>query len=283
VTTRRAKRKKKKKAKILLSPFRYPGGKSWLKEIIRQWLTPPVSHLVEAFAGGANVTIAALESNCISRATLIEIDPDVSAVWSIVLNGEIDWLTRKIRDFRVTRKNVTNELERSVTTLRERAWLTLLRNRVSHGGIMAAGSGILKRGEDDHGLKSRWYPKTLRDRIKRINTFGSKVTFVQADALQWLEKAGSENNQETTAYFIDPPYATAGKRLYKYGEIDNGRLFKLASELKGRVLMTYEDTKEVRKLAKSHGFEVREIDMRSRHHRTKTELLIAKDFTWLKL
>jgi site-specific DNA-adenine methylase len=116
--TKRAKRKKKAtKQKRLLSPFRYPGGKSWLKQIIQQWLTPPVTHLVEAFAGGANVTIAALEANCISRATLIEIDPDISAVWSTVLNGEVSWLSRKIRDFRVTRKNVTKELERAMPAL----------------------------------------------------------------------------------------------------------------------------------------------------------------------
>jgi DNA adenine methylase len=224
-----------------------------------------------------------LESGCASRVTLIEIDPNVSAVWSIVLNGEIGWLSRRIRDFHVTRKNVKNELERSVVTPRDRAWVTLLRNRISHGGLMAAGSGILKRGEDDHGLRSRWYPKTLRDRIKRINAFGDKVTFIEGDALKWLEKAGSATSEEAVAYFIDPPYATAGKRLYAYGEVDHANLFKLASKLKGKVLMTYEDTKEVRQLAQNHGFEVREVDMRSRHHRAKIELLIAKDFSWLKL
>jgi DNA adenine methylase len=281
VATKRS--KKKKKNKLLLSPFRYPGGKSWLKQIVQQWLTPPVAHLVEAFAGGANVTIAALELNLSSRATLIEIDPDVSAVWSVVFNGEVEWLSKKIRYFRVNHASVTRELEQSITELRDRAWITLLRNRVSHGGIMARGAGILRRGEDDHGLKSRWYSKTLRDRIKRINAFTSKVTFLQTDALKWLAKAASTEPAESTAYFIDPPYATAGKRLYTYGQIEHSRLFKLASKLHGKVLMTYENTKEIRCLAKTHGFEVREIDMRSRQHRAKVELLIAKDFSWLKI
>jgi DNA adenine methylase len=283
VATKRARKKKKKKSKFLLSPFRYPGGKSWLKRIVQQWLTPAVTHLVEPFAGGANVTITALELNLATRATLIEIDPDVYAVWSVVFNGEVEWLSRKIRYFRVSHASVTRELEQSVTETRDRAWITLLRNRVSHGGIMAPGAGILRRGEDDHGLKSRWYSKTLRDRIKRINAFASKVTFLQGDALKWLEKAASVEAGESTAYFIDPPYATAGKRLYNYGEIDHSRLFKLASKLHGKVLMTYEDTKEIRCLAETHGFEVREIDMRSRQNRAKVELLVAKDLSWLKI
>src|SRR5438309_2220482 len=41
------------------SPFRYPGGKTWLVPYIRDWLRSkqhPPAHLIEPFAGGAVVS-----------------------------------------------------------------------------------------------------------------------------------------------------------------------------------------------------------------------------------
>src|ERR1051325_11427148 len=99
--------------KTIISPFRYPGGKSWLRPWIRKWLRKSVGHLVEAFAGGANVTLTALSEGLAKRATLIELDPDVAAVWKSILNGKADWLADKIEAFNPTRKNVLAELDRS--------------------------------------------------------------------------------------------------------------------------------------------------------------------------
>src|SRR5438132_5087762 len=106
--------KQSDKKKPLLSPFRYPGGKSWLRPWIRQWLSKPVDRLVECFGGGANVTLTAISENLAKRATLIELDPDVAAVWKVILNGKAGWLADKIDAFKLNRKNVLVELDRSV-------------------------------------------------------------------------------------------------------------------------------------------------------------------------
>ena len=42
------------------SPFRYPGGKTWLTPFIIRWLSPKVGCIVEPFTGGGNVSIAAI-------------------------------------------------------------------------------------------------------------------------------------------------------------------------------------------------------------------------------
>jgi hypothetical protein len=42
------------------SPFRYPGGKTWLTPFIARWLADKVDCIVEPFTGGGNVSIAAL-------------------------------------------------------------------------------------------------------------------------------------------------------------------------------------------------------------------------------
>lgn len=268
--------------KALLSPFRYPGGKSWLRPWIRQWLSKPVDRLVECFGGGANVTLAAIWEGLATRATLIELDPDVASVWKAILNGKAGWLSDKIEAFNPTRKNVLAEIDISVRADHTRAWKTLLRNRVSHGGILAPGAGLLRRGEDDNGIKSRWYPEALVSRIEEINKIRGKIRFIEGDGLAWLKRYKRKRGSGTVAFFIDAPYSTVGERLYTYSEIDHEKLFRVAAKLPGRVLMTYHDAQEIRKMARQFDFKIRRVDMLNRQNAEKTELLISKDFNWLK-
>lgn len=269
--------------KPVLSPFRYPGGKSWLRPIILQWLKHSVEHLVEPFAGGGNITLAALSSKLVKRATMIELDPSVSAVWQVVLDGDANWLSKQIKTFKLTKTSVAAELKKDRATVRQKAWLTLLRNRVSHGGILAPGSGLLKLGENGKGLKSRWYPETLSERILEIQQLKKQITFIEGDGLDWLQTTGKNLKPDSVAFFIDPPYTTAGQRLYEFFQIDHANLFRIASELPGKVLMSYEDSTEIRKLADQYRFWVRTVEMRSRQHITKTELLISNDFAWYEI
>lgn len=278
----RATSKKTAKKRALLSPFRYPGGKIWLRPWIRQWLSDPVNRLVECFAGGANITLTAVSEGLAKRATLIELDEDVASVWEAILNGKASWLSDKIEKFKPSRRAVLAELKISPRANHTRAWKTLLRNRVNHGGILAPGAGLLKRGEDNNGIKSRWYSETLIARIDEINKLKRKITFIRGDGLDWMENYKPKTTADSIAFFIDPPYSCVGERLYTHGIIDHQRLFRVASTLPGRVLMTYQDTSEIRALAERFRFKVREVKMVSRLHTPKSELLISRDFKWLK-
>ena len=264
----------------MLSPFRYPGGKIWLRPFIRQWLSKPVDLLVECFAGGGNVTLTAISENLAKRATIIEIDPDVASVWDVVLNGKANWLSNKIESFDLNRQTVQAELKINPRTKHTRAWKTILRNRVNHGGILAPGAGLLQRGEDDRGIESRWYPETLVGRIREINLLKSRIKIIEGDALKRIKRYKAANS--SIAFFIDPPYSSVGERLYTYGRIDHERLFEVASTLPGRVLMTYQDTDEIHRLIRTFEFKYRRVKMLNRQNAAKTELLVCKDFDWLK-
>lgn len=263
------------------SPFRYPGGKTWLVPYIRDWLKSkksPPARLIEPFAGGAIVSLTAAFERLARHVIFGEMDEGVAAVWRIVLNGQAEWLTKQILNFEVTAETVTRALNQEAPGLREKAFQTILRNRVQRGGILAAGAGLVKSGENGRGLFSRWYPETLARRIREINRQKDRLTFVEGDGFALIE----EHKADVEAvFYIDPPYTVAARRLYTVWQVDHARLFAAMAACKGDFLMSYDNTSELAQLAKKHGFESRPIAMKNTHHAKMTELLIGRDLSWL--
>jgi DNA adenine methylase len=271
-----------KSKKGLRSPFRYAGGKSWFVKIAGKWManrTVPPKLLVEPFAGGANISLSAVHTNLVDRVEFSELDRDVAATWKSMLNGHAVWLAEKVRTFPIGRRNVIQHLEQKPATLHERAFHCLLRNRTARGGVIADGAGLIRKGEDGMGVRSRWYPKTISDRIAAISAVSGKLDFFQCDGFKMIQK---HQHKKTALFFVDPPYTKAARRLYRHWDIDHERLFRILQKVKGDVLMTYDDTREVRRWASKYGFQVKTIAMRTTHHATKRELMISKDFGWLK-
>jgi DNA adenine methylase len=264
------------------SPFRYPGGKTWLIPYIRQWLKSSVFSdrtLIEPFAGGAIVTLSAVAEKRVKEALFVEIDEDVAAVWQAILGDDATWLAKRIVSFELTRESAERVLSSKSQKPRDRAFAVLLKNRVSHGGILANGAGLLKHGENGKGIHSRWYPKTLRKRILDIQTYREKLTFLQGDAFDVMAQNA---NRTDAVFFIDPPYTVAGKRLYRYPNVDHARVFQLAADLKSPFLITYDNAEDILQLAAHHKFQVAKVPMTGTHLSRRLELLISRDLSWLK-
>ena len=262
------------------SPFRYPGGKTWLIPTVRKWLKQDISvnELIEPFTGGGIVGLTAAFENLAQNILMVELDEEIAAVWKVILGKDNKWLSEKIFAFDLTIENIKAELQKPNKELIDIAFCTILKNRIFHGGIIAKGSGLIKNGENGKGIHSRWYPKTLKDRIQAINFIKHKISFQTGDAFEIIEL-----NKEDAGkfFFIDPPYTFAGRRLYTHYEIDHTRLFSLISKIKGKFLLTYDDTKEIRDLANHFHFSFKIIPMKTTHHLEKNELLISDNFRWL--
>lgn len=261
------------------SPFRYPGGKTWLIPKVREWLKQEngVEELIEPFAGGGIVSLTAAFENLANHITMVELDEEIAAVWNTILNGKNEWLANKILSFELSHENVNNELTNPNKETKDLAFCTILKNRVFHGGIIAKGSGMLKNGENGKGIASRWYAKTLADRIKAINYIKHKIEFLQTDAFKIIEK---NINNKNAYFFIDPPYTIAGKRLYTHFDIDHEKLFYLTSRVLGKYMLTYDDTEEIRSLANKYSLNFRTIPMKTTHHLEKNEIIISDNFKW---
>ncbi len=266
------------------SPFRYPGGKTWLVPRIRQWLRslPQKPHqLIEPFAGGGIVGLTAAFEDLAQSVLLVELDAQVACVWQTILGEHNEWLAERIMNFELNAQTVGRELAEEKSEVYEKAFQTILRNRTNHGGILAPGTGVLKRGENGKGLTSRWYPQTLKRRILDIQAIQNRTQVVHCDGLTVLKENAHCPN---TVFFIDPPYTAAGKkagaRLYTHSELDHEELFAIAETLTGDFLMTYDNADGVVDLARKHGFQVQAIPMKNTHHAQMTELIIGRNLDW---
>ncbi|MBX9735480.1 MAG: DNA adenine methylase [Phycisphaerales bacterium] len=264
------------------SPFRYPGGKTWLIPWIRRWLTSlperPVE-FVEAFAGGASVGLTVGVESLADHVSLVELDRDVYSVWRTILSPAVSSFTDRILHFAVTEASVRAIIASPVRSWPDRAFRTLIRNRMQHGGILAAGASLMREGENGNGLLSRWYPETLVRRIEEIHAHRRRFGALMVDAFGVLR---ANAHRPECAYFVDPPYVAAGRRLYAHHQIDHEALFRSCSKLAGPFLMTYDDSPEIQGLAKKYGFDTARVPMKSRQHIVKKELLVGPDLGWLR-
>jgi DNA adenine methylase len=266
------------------SPFRYPGGKTWLIPHVRRWLraVAPVKYFYEPFLGGGSVSLTVAFEDLAQQVIMVEKDEEVAAVWKVLLSGENEKLAQMVESFRMCYTNLEILLSSVPETTLDLAFITLVRNRTYHGGILAPGSGKMKHGENGKGLASRWYPQTLAKRIRAIADVQSKVYFIEGNGFDVIK---ADRAVHDAAFFIDPPYTVAGKRagsrLYKHFNVDHELLFKLCSEVLGSLLMTYDNCEDVAGLAERHGLDYVPVPMKNTHNATMTELLIGKELRWV--
>jgi len=266
-----------------LSPFRYPGGKTWFIPQIYKWMrslhfTPKV--FIEPFAGGGIVSLTMANENLADHIIMVEIDDDIAAVWKTIFYGDADWLINRILSFDMIIENVNEILSSDYFSNEEKAFRTIIKNRTFHGGILAKGSGLIKYGENGKGINSRWYPKTLAKRINHIMNFRNKITFIQADGMEIIKNNLNTNN----IFFFDPPYSAGGKkagsRLYNHHELNHELLFSFCNSLT-YFLMTYDISNEIEILAKGYDFEIKKIPMKNTHNTKMKEYIISKNLEWI--
>ena len=264
----------------LRSPLRYPGGKTWFVPHARAWLarpqaTPPPL-LVEAFAGGASVSLAMVMEHRVQRCLLVEADPDVAAFWRAALNQSRD-LQQRCMEFHLTPDTLAELAQARPAGDLDRAFRTLLLNRTRPNGNISPNTSSMRRGENDRGIASRWYPGTIRRRLESIRLQAHRIAVTQEDALQVLPTLDPD-----TPVFLDPPYTqnpqAPGHRLYSQGrDLDHAALFRALRDLNLDFLMTHGESPEVLRLIAQNGFHAVSIAMRTGHHLLKQELAITRD------
>ena len=268
------------------SPFRYAGGKTWFIPRIRQWLSSfaiKPTEFVEPFVGGGSISLSVAFEKLAHHVTMVELDNQVAAVWQTIIYGDAEKLANRIMQFDFNTENVKLLLNTDFNDLEEVAFKTTVKNRVTRGGILADGVGLIKTGENGRGLASRWYPETLKRRILAIIPIRQRITFRHDNGLNVMQQYVDNSD---TVFFIDPPYTALGKgtgsRLYTHSQLNHSQLFELAHSLKGDFVMTYDNQPGAIELVSRYGFDSEAVAMKNTHHAQMTELVIGRNLDWLR-
>jgi DNA adenine methylase len=202
------------------SPFRYPGGKAFLY----RYLLDCVNRLeacereyAEPFCGGAGAALILLKLDAVQHLHLNDADPKVFAAWqamlreperfaSAIMETPIDLPTWYASRELVTRSNdPTFEL----------GFATFFLNRTSRSGIVVGAGPI--GGYDQQGtwkIDARFNRAALADRVRWLGSVRNRITLTNEDALTFLSRSTGRVDVKRTLFFVDPPYVTAGGRLY---------------------------------------------------------------------
>jgi DNA adenine methylase len=258
-----------------LSPFRYPGGKTWLIPLVRRWLAsiPRPAVFCEPFAGGASIGLTVAAEDLAARVVLVEKDSGVAAVWKTIFHGAWGPLCEMVKRFNCYPSDVKYVVEKMPSS----AFRTLLLNRCSHGGLIGPDARLMVRGENGNGVASRWYAGTLAKRIEYLAGLRGRVTALHGCGLEFMRSKADDSNR---VWYIDPPVSVPRRRLYDHDTIDMDEVFTTADELRGPWLMTVPDSPAARELAARHSFVCGGVTSWCSHNAKKSELLVGRDLTW---
>jgi DNA adenine methylase len=230
----------------LRSPLNYLGGKSRLAERIVKLI--PKDHLCycEPFCGAAWVFFAKQQSKV---EVINDADGELVTFWRVVQNHLEEFL-RYYRFAVVSRKIF--ELE----TLKNPRTLTDIQCAVRYFYLQKSGFGgkTFKRTFGTGATQPSGLNLTaIEERLLEVHWRLERVTIEHLDAIECIRVY----DRPTTFFYIDPPYwATAGYAV-PWGKDDYTRLRTALDQVKGRFIVSLNDTEAVRRIFA--GFRIRKI------------------------
>lgn len=212
--------------KQFYSPLRYPGGKASLYN----FLVKSLDHnninygvYAEGFAGGAGAALTLLMQEDVGLIYLNDKDRFVYKFWKSVLENTDD-LVRLIVDTKPSvseweyRHDIYNsrEKQRDLSDV-ELAFTGFFLNRCNRSGILSGGPIGGPEQLGNWKIDARLNKEDLIKRIERIALYRERIKVSNRDIisfLKWFKTHG--HKPKDVLLYLDPPYVTQGKALYKH-------------------------------------------------------------------
>lgn len=268
------------------SPFRYPGGKGFLTGFLEsRLLAIPGSArcYAEPFCGGAGAAINLLRSGAADTIHLNDADPRVYSAWRAIFD-ETDRFVDRILASRVDidgwheASAIVQQGEGHKGYSFELGYATYFINRTSRSGIVM-GSGPIGGYEQTGKWKidARWYRDSMAKRIRLLGSMRHRVELTNEDALLFMARSRTRLAVGNTLFFVDPPYVSAGSRLY-LNAMDPSKHSALADMLQGGTfphwILTYDNNPLIRRLYSAQKIERIAVNYSLRTVRKENEILI---------
>jgi DNA adenine methylase len=272
--------------RIIKSPLRYPGGKGFFADYFSQLMSKNLiedCRYYEPFAGGSGVALGLLSLNKASEVFLNDADYHVYCFWMAVLDEHerfIERMENSILSIKEWHKQKEVYVCPENSTVFEVGFSSFYLNRCNRSGILKGAGPI--GGLKQHGkwrLDARFNKSELIERITAIGKLRDRITFRNMDAIQFLKKYIPKGRQrKKTFVYLDPPYVSAGDRLYLnfYEKSDHEKLASYLLEQSNlNWVLTYDDCSIIRKLYSSCQRELFHLRYSLQSRRRGRELLIA--------
>lgn len=272
---------------IPVSPLRYPGGKASLAGYISDILE---AHLLigctfyEPYLGGASVSLELLGKGSISNAVWVERDPLIYAFWHAVLSDP-DGLCEAIDDLDVSIKTWEEfQQYREVRTPRTRKYSLLelgvaglFFNRTNFSGIIGAGPIGGRNQSSKYGIDCRFNKERIMEQIRSVSAYSDLIDLHYGDAIDFMRKNTEAISTGFSFTYIDPPYYSQGKKLYRYfyEEQHHVDLADFIGEQGYPWLISYDDHARIKELYAQNKIQPIYLDYNVKSSKRATELLIS--------
>ena len=268
-----------------MSLFRYPGGKSKLKNIILDKLNsfPNIQEYKEPFFGGGSIGLEFLKQSSILKYSFNDKDVGLYCLWSSIKDYPLS-LKEKIMAFSPSidlffkfKDELLNLLEvpTTKTILINNALKKLAIHQISYSGLGTKSGGPLGglKQKSKYKIDCRWSPENICKKIDIINSsFKEKnINLSSVDFSQIIN-----NSSGNTLIYLDPPYFDKGNDLYQYGFSleDHERLMNFLKKTRAKWVLSYDNVPEIRDLYNWANIEILDVNYTISTSRQKTELLI---------
>lgn len=221
------------------SPFRYPGGKFYARNLILDEL-PIHTFYCEPFAGGASVFFA---KQAAPFSILNDLDVEVINVLRQI-RDRVEDLIAQLDGVPATKENHAYYKEKyKPSDGLQRAFRWYYLNRTSYSGIMRTDNCYWGYGRKYSMCPENWPPhlRTVSDKLQGVELTSMDFELV-IDALP-----------DGAFAFVDPPYYAADQHKFyncTFDESDHNRLANCLKRNADRIkfLLTYDDHPDVRRM-----------------------------------
>lgn len=263
----------------LLSPLRYPGGKTRMVPALRSLITsniPRPQLFIEPFAGGASVSLGLLQADEVERVLLADLDPLVAAFWKQAAYNA-DALIRAMRKEPVTVARWDYWRNRRPRAELQKALKCLFLNRTTFSGIIGGTAGPIGGRAQTSASKigCRFNKDGLEQRIRNVARYADEGRIVDVVEASWEETLrlaefhGADYPPSETLLYLDPPYVKKSGRLYGLGFTDKhharlaehlmdgtGHGWILSYDADESVMRRYSDYASVKAYTTSHDYTI---------------------------
>jgi DNA adenine methylase len=245
----------------------------WFRRYLGCWRKPRL--FLEAFTGSGILGLTMLVEERVERLLLVEKDPDYVAVLQTALGADASWLIDKILTLVPRRETLRELLMQEPASRKEQAFHTLVKTWCYHRGRLTKGFGLLPDQPSQRGraaIVTAWKPQALTVRIRVLHDLRRRITVHHGCGIEMM--AGHAARRDVFTY-ADPPYPTAGERMYVHSAVDIPALLARCQQAQGPVVMSCEDHADISQRAEALGLNLIRVTMYSALNVHQNELLIS--------